>query len=223
MSGKEKQNSIAAEAPKLLHRFTSMPFLLHFLRTKKLTFLSPKKWVDRNDAYYLERYAELKGCENILAICFTSVSERYHHWQVFAPSTSGVRITFESSVLLKGLSRLPHLRAERVEYKQVTEVRRSELSIEQLPFTKRYPFRDEEEFRMILEDHDGKDSRDVPIKLDSVLEITLSPLLSPDLVGSIAAVIETIPGCGAINVKPTTLIDNETWKKAARNATAGKN
>ena len=49
-----------------LRRYTELPFVVDFLQTKTLTLLRPISWDDKNDAYYINQYAErhhLKAAE----------------------------------------------------------------------------------------------------------------------------------------------------------------
>ena len=58
---------------KLLRRYTSLSALIQLLRSKEITLLSPSKWDDRNDAYFLSQYARQKNLKAVLAACFA-------HW-----------------------------------------------------------------------------------------------------------------------------------------------
>lgn len=62
-----------------LRRYTDIPFLLDYLRTKELVLLSPKMWDDKNDRHYLESYARASRFDSIYALCLTEASETYHH------------------------------------------------------------------------------------------------------------------------------------------------
>lgn len=73
-----------------LRRYTDLPFLFDYLRTRELALLSPKSWVDKNDSYFVEQYAKAKGFQSTYALCLAEAPETYHHWKVFTTGSSGV-------------------------------------------------------------------------------------------------------------------------------------
>jgi len=200
-----------------LRRYTDLAALVYLLRHRKITLLDPRSWDDGNDSHYLNTYREKKTLKSVLALCFTQASERYHHWRVFTSGSSGVQIRFKRSELL-GAVRLPgqHVRAENVEYLTMQKLRQRVLSINDLPFLKRYPFTDEKEFRIICE-FESKKMRtlDIPIPLSCVDKITLSPWLPYGLFGDIEKLLKNIPGCRELKIVRSTLISNDEWKNFA--------
>jgi hypothetical protein len=79
-----------------IRRYTELPFLLDFLRTREIALLSPSSWDDKNDAHYLDAYAKAKAEAKsaspgaVRALCMTEASETYHHWKVFSSGSSGM-------------------------------------------------------------------------------------------------------------------------------------
>jgi hypothetical protein len=100
---------------KYLRRYTDLPFLLDYLRTKELALLSPKMWDDKNDSHYLESYAKTNGFATTYALCLTEASETYHHWKVFTSGANGVCIEFKKEALIKFAEKVSGLRAESVQ------------------------------------------------------------------------------------------------------------
>ena len=88
------------DSDRILRRYTNLPALLHLLRTRKLTLLSPEKWEDRNDAYYMSQYRERSDATTVLALCFSEAAEKYHLWRAFTHGTDGVCVEFERNSLL---------------------------------------------------------------------------------------------------------------------------
>jgi hypothetical protein len=85
---------------------------------------------------------------------------------------------------------------------------------ERLPFMKRWPYGDEQEYRAIFSDEvEERVAFDVPIQLEAIRRITLSPWLSPALVPAVRSSIKDLPDCAALKVYRSTLIDNDQWKK----------
>jgi hypothetical protein len=161
-----------------LRRYTDLAALVYLLTERKITLLDPRYWDDSNDSYYLRIYRDKKQFKSVLALCFTQASERYHHWRVFTNGSSGVRIRFRRSELLNAIRRTQNVRAQRVEYLTLPELRRRAPNTQDLPFLKRYPFTDEREFRIICESRTQKmHALDIPIPLSCIDEIILSPWL----------------------------------------------
>jgi len=199
----------------ILNRYTSLPVAIDVLAYKRITLLSPETWEDRNDAFYLARYREEKKLLTLLAICFSTRSETFHHWKIFSGNSSGVCIQFDKNGLLAAFSGLEGFRYREMDYRLVRNL--ANPSVEEWPFLKRKAFNDEREFRIIYEDKISMDRfKHVYINLDTVNKITLSPWLSDTLVDSIRNVIKTIDGCEKLTIKHSTLIDNSGWKRAIK-------
>lgn len=47
-----------------LRRYTDLPFLFDYLRTKELALLSPKSWDDKNDSFFVDQYAKAYGLQS---------------------------------------------------------------------------------------------------------------------------------------------------------------
>ena len=76
------------DKPTILNRYTSLPVALDILVRRQVTLLSPETLEARNDAFYLERYREVKKLGTLVAICFTTRGETFHHWKVFSNGLS---------------------------------------------------------------------------------------------------------------------------------------
>lgn len=203
-----------------LRRYTDIPALIYLLTERKISLLDPQSWDDSNDSHYLELYRDKKQLKTVLALCFTEGPETYHHWRVFAGDSSGVCIRFRSSALLAAVKKQPGLRAQPVRYLRLTEIRGLTLNIKELPFLKRYPFEDENEFRLIYESATTKMSKlDISIPLTCISRITLSPWIHPDLSDRLKLILRSIKGCSALKIHRSTLIGNEEWKRLGDDAT----
>lgn len=196
-----------------LNRYTSFPSLLAMLQTKQITLLGPHLWEDRNDAFYMGEYKSRKQLKTLLALCFSQAEETYHHWRVFTHGADGVCITFRRAPLLKAL---PGLRSGAVTYRKIADLPRLKPRLEELPFLKRAPYEDEREFRLIHEDgREEAETKSFAIPLSCISRVTLNPWLAPPLTKAMKTAIKQIPGCSALKVYQTTLLENEQWKKAA--------
>jgi len=196
-------------------RYTNLASALHILSSKSLTLLSPETWDDRNDAFFMAEYKRLKGAKTILAICLAVREETYHHWQVFSHGADGVCLEFDSEKLRSSLDRADGVSHQMVDYQLITEVNKmADVDIERLPFMKRWPYGDEREYRAVYINNDTeRSSCAVPIALNAITRITLSPWLSPALVPVVKNTLKSLPGCSALRIYRSTLIDNDQWKK----------
>jgi hypothetical protein len=184
-----------------------------------VTLLDPESWDDKNDSHFLKLYQEKNGFQSVLALCFTRTSETYHHWRVFANGSSGVCISFKREQLLDAVGKQNGVRSGAVKYLTLAAMRRTKLSIRDLPFWKRCPFEQESEFRIIYESREKVKSIDIPIPLSCIDRITLSPWLNQRLCKHVKRSLWSIPGCRSLEIVQSTLISNEDWKNFGESAT----
>lgn len=195
-------------------RYTDLPSLIHILKNQQLTLLNPMTWDDKNDSSFVTLYKEKCQLASVLALCFTRSSETYHHWRIFAPSSAGVRVTFDESSIRQSITGVPGLQLKDVEYVKISDIRNTDLRREKLPFLKRYPYQHESEVRLLWESSTKEmNSFSFPIKLEAITKITLSPWLHPSLLDSVKETLKSIEGCGSLRVDRTTLISNDEWLK----------
>ena len=203
----------------ILRRYTSLASLLALLQDKKLTLLSPSLWEDRNDAFYMSEYKSKKGLKTLLALCFSESDETYHHWRVFTHGADGVCIHFKREALLAALPIGHQFTAGPVTYRKIADLPRLKPRLEQLPFLKRQPYSDEREFRLVYEDkREEMEAKAFALSIRTIARVTLNPWLSPPLAQAVKRAIKSVPGCAQLKVYQTTLLENESWKKAALDA-----
>jgi hypothetical protein len=156
------------------------------------------------------------SARSVLALCFAEASETYHHWRVFSPGGDGVCIEFDKQRILDAISNIPSVRASAVTYKQIEEVRSVPIVDNDLPFLKRFPYRDEQEFRLLYVSPDKQiEFHQIPVSLASISRITLSPWMPEALAKAVKDSLKQIRGCKTIKIYRSTLVENERWKKAA--------
>lgn len=204
---------MAQKKKEYLNRYTSLPIAIDILTKRRITLLNPQTWEDRNDAYYIEKYREKKNIKTLLAICFATRPETFHHWKVFSNGYSGVCIQFDRVKLLKAFPKSEGFRFAMIEYMLVKNVKNPPIA--NWPFLKRKAFKDEGEFRIIYENKTVEElNKHVDLNLDVINKITLSPWLHSTVADSVKNLIKTISGCEHIKIKHSTLIDNNGWKRA---------
>lgn len=198
-----------------LNRYTSLPMLLDLLMTRQFTLRTPELWEDRNDAFYLDRYKDRKALKVLLAVCFTTTRETFHHWKCFSNGSSGVCIEFRKANLLKEVEKNRGFRHGPVAYKFVDEVKKNHPELKAWPFLKRWPFRDEREFRIIYESVDPADkTTGFAFSLASIRRITVSPWLARPVADNVISVIRSLPDCADLAVVKSGLLENTAWRKA---------
>ena len=203
-----------------LRRYTDIPALIYLLSERKITLLDPSSWDDSNDSYFLSKYKQRKKLNSVLVLCFTQKVERYHHWRVFAGSSSGVCIRFKREDLLRSLRRSRKgIIAAAVEYLTLDDIREKPPEIDHLPFVKRHAFIDECEFRVIYGSRtDRATNLDIPVPLSCISKITLSPWMPEDLEKPMRRMLKSIEGCGSLSINRSTLVSNEEWKRIGRSS-----
>ncbi|RWQ79837.1 MAG: DUF2971 domain-containing protein [Mesorhizobium sp.] len=198
-----------------LRRYTNLASALHTLHNRCLTLLSPDTWDDRNDSYFMSEYKRIKDVKTVLAICIADREETYHHWQVFSRGADGVCIEFDREKLLAAFDNAEGVTHRYVNYELVANANSmQEVDLEILPFTKRWPYGDEKEYRAVYVNADVEmPAFPVPIALSAIKRITLSPWLAPALAEPVKKTLKSIPGCSGLRTYRSTLIDNKPWQK----------
>ena len=197
-----------------LRRYTDLPYLFDYLQTKELSLLSPKLWDDKNDSFFLERYARVQGFNSTYALCLAEASETYHHWKVFTTGSNGVCIEFKKDELVAHAMKIQGLRAESVNYFTIKKLQSSKPIVEQLPFVKRFAFIDEKEYRLFVA---RRELPVAPIRIsvptNVVRRVVLSPWMPKTVSDHLKATINEMDGCKSLRVYRSTLVENENWKK----------
>ena len=92
------------------------------------------------------------------------------------------------------------LRHDAVQYREINELDRKPPEVDKLPFLKRYPYRDEVEYRLVYEDTSKKQR----------------PWHPKALRDSTVRMLQSFPGCGGLTIHRTTVLANARWKGHAR-------
>lgn len=195
-----------------LNRYTTLPFLLDMLTRRKLTLLNPEFWEDYNDRKTLRVYKEMSGSKSLYALCLSHKQETVHHWNAFANGTSGCCIEFSFNKLISMIEVESNIKHGEVKYVKVAALAEySRDKYEKLPFLKRYPFKNENEYRIILTSMEEQyPAIDINLNIDSIRKITISNKLPKSTYTSVKKMLLRLePGLKKIN--RSTLYDNPTW------------
>lgn len=198
---------------KRLNRFTTLPVLLDLLQRKKLTLLNPASWEDKNDSEIILAYKKRKGIKSLFALCFSYNDETIHHWKTYSNGSSGCVIQFDAPRLFEILDKVPSLRHGKVEYRKLHDIEKKDEKIDadKIPFTKRWAYRCEEEYRVIVETDEQKDFFDIDIPLDIINKITISQQMPKQVFNTIKSYLRDVRGDPESRVHRSTLYENKRW------------
>lgn len=157
-----------------------------------------------------------RAVKSVLALCFAQAIETYHHWRVFSTGSDGVCIRLDAAKLQKAMSLDDHIISRVVDYRKIDDADMKDLKTDDMPFVKRYPYRDESEFRILyIDEIETKETVQLEIPLDCIECITLSPWMPEDLADAVKSTLKGIMGCEELRIYQSTLIENERWKRFA--------
>jgi len=196
-----------------LRRFTTIGSVIDMLRNRRIAFLDPEKWDDRNDAEFMRLYREARGLTTLKALCCTESSETYHHWRVFTHSSDGCFIDFVKQPLLESIDADDAYFYAPMEYVRFDEMASASFEVADLPFLKRAGFKPELEFRIIYVGDCGDDAHFMPIELGWIRRIVLNPWLPRPVADSIKATLKEISGNPRLQVGASRLTNSQTWTK----------
>lgn len=197
-----------------LNRYTTLPVLLDLLRRKKIVLLDPSTWEDRNDAEIILDYKKRRKIPKLFAICFGIGDETVHHWKTYAYGISGCCIEFDEKRLLTSFQDIKEVRWDNITYKKINEVGKNTIELNCMPFVKRWPYRCENEFRILWEGETSRKTIDIRIDLNSINKITLSQKLPEDVSTSIKELLHNEIKDPSRKINRSTLYENRRWINA---------
>lgn len=200
-----------------LYRYTQCKRLEEILAKGMLTLITTSHWEDSNDKCSIEKYKSVDKLSNVFALCFTEANETYHHWRCFAGQDGkfGVRIAFKREMFFQFLrEKYPEVMFGNVKYYTVTNLKKSipRLRTDELPFLKRYPYRDEKEVRLIYPCRKELiKNYSIKIPLEMISRISLSPWMDEETRSSVRSKIIKYTGNKKIQVTNSKLLGFSEW------------
>jgi len=200
-----------------LDRYTDLPFLIDILVRKKLTLNDPSFWEDKNDSLFVEKFKVKSKYRTVLAMCFATKFQKFHHWKVFTKGCNGVCIRFNKNKLIPELqSNEQNLLVDLVKYRRIADLKRNPPGTSELPFLKRKAFSDEHEYRIIYFDKTNTLLyKQIDFSIDCIDAIIFNPWLPTLVEESITKTIKSIKGCQNLKIVKSDLFDNDSWRTLA--------
>ena len=195
----------------VINRYTTLPVLLDMLKRKRLVLLDPTSWEDKNDSAIMAEYKKRKKAEKLFALCFSFGDETIHHWRTFAPGISGCCISFSPTKLKELLEKVEGVRFGHVEYRKIKEVKEGTIAIDEIPFTKRWPYRCEEEFRIIWEGATDEECFEIEFDLAMISRITISQQMPEPVYATIRNYLRDAFDNPEKRINRSTLYQNDIW------------
>jgi hypothetical protein len=196
------------------NRFTTLPVLLDMLTRKKLVLLDPCTWEDKNDSEVVAEYKKRKKLRSLFALCGSKGDETIHHWKTFADGISGCCVEFDLKKLEVVLKRLDGVRFGSVVYKRfkdLTAVTDRSISVDQMPFTKRWPYRCEEEYRIIWESLSAAKRFEIDFDPRIINRITISQRMPEPIYETIRAALQESVKDPGKRINRSTIYENRVW------------
>jgi hypothetical protein len=194
-----------------LNKYTTLPVLLDLLNRKKLVLLDPKTWDDKNDSEIILEYARRKGVEKIFVSCFSYGMETIHHWKTYSNGVAGCCIEFDAKALLSIADKIPGVIHRRVIYKKLNIIEnQKKIAVNKIPFYKRWPYRCEEEYRIIWEGDTTKNFLEIDIPLEIINKVTISQQM-PEPVYKTIKILLKDTNESIEKVNRSTIYENKRW------------
>jgi hypothetical protein len=186
---------MTTDNPKFVYRYIAVHRLWQILSTACLYFLRNSKWDDPFEGFLVRRYctsmkkdfARLNADKYFL--CCTRKAERDHFWRNYTPNKDGVSITLNIDALRASDSRILCMAVEypKVDIiqellRQITTRKWALSDVTKLFFLKRLAFKDEDEYRLMIQDKSNEDDI-LAIHIEPrriIKRIRFDPRMDPD-------------------------------------------
>jgi Protein of unknown function (DUF2971) len=194
-----------------LNSYTTLPVLLDMLMRKRLVLLDPALWEDKNDSEILLEYKKRKRATKFFALCFSYGDETIHHWRTFANGISGCCIEFDKKKLISLLKTIHGIRYGRVIYRKFKDLKDATIDVMDMSFTKRWPYRCEEEFRIIWTGRTQQDTYEIPFDLSMIIKVTINQGMPKQVYDTIRDYLLQAFKHPEQRINRSTLYENRVW------------
>jgi len=203
---------------KKLNRYTTASVLLDMLKRKRIVLRDPSQWEDKNDSEVLAAYKRRKKLPSLFAWCLSHGDETIHHWKTFAGDLEGCCVDFDWEGLVRIFKANPNIRFGPVTYKRFKDLAPFPVAPDDMPFTKRWPYRCEEEYRVIWEGRSRVRRCEVELDLATIRRVTVSQRMPGDQYKRLREEIRGLLVEPGQNVYRSTIYRNAVWISKLRKA-----
>lgn len=193
------------------NRFTTLPVLLDILSRQKLVLLDPSTWEDKNDSEVMAQYKKRMRLGSLLALCGSGGDETIHHWKTFADGISGCCVEFDLAKLAPFLDRTPGVRHGSVKYVRLRELKEFSIPVKDMPFTKRWPYRCEAEYRILWEGQTATKDFEIGFDLRAINRVTISQRMPEKIYATIRDSLRAAFRNPDQRINRSTIYQNKIW------------
>lgn len=166
---------------------------------------------DKNDSEIMAEYRKRMKSEKLFALCCSQGDETIHHWRTFADGISGCCVEFSARRLIGLLRNVSGVRFGPVTYRKIQDLKEGSIALDNIPFTKRWPYRCEEEFRIIWEGSTTANCFEIKFDLSIVNRITISQRMPDQVYATIRENLRTAFSDPEKRINRSTLYRNDVW------------
>lgn len=207
LSNKNSSNYV----PNTLNRFISIDRMFDIISKKKIKMSDHKYWEDKNDKCVLDKYKTELRYKSLFALCFLCEPETIYHWKCFAKKMDTCCIEFDGKKLINSIRDKKCFKYGKVKYIPIKKMKEKLTKVECLPFSKRHPYRNEAEYRIIFVSKSQKNEKIIPINNSSMVnKITINPYLPERCFKIIKKELSEVYTIKEVN--RSTVIENPDWK-----------
>ena len=201
-----------------VNRFTTIHVLLDMITRRRLVLMDPDLWSDKNDTKLIDEYKRRKGISKVFAVCFSGGGETIHHWNAYSPGVAGCCIELDFDILTATLDALDEIRYGFVNYRKVHEIIPGSVGTENIPFTKRWPYFCEEEFRIIWEGTTSRWCHEIEIDLNMIRKVTVSQGMPDSVFHALSRHVRDALKRPSMKINHSTIYENSMWINKFRKA-----
>lgn len=202
-----------ADEAGILMRYTELPYLLNMLESNTLIIPNCQEWADKNDRFAISEYQRAKPDSFVYALCMTKSIETFHHWKIYTSGVGGVCLKFSRPKLEEWAKNQENgIVIREVVYHKFHEFGPDDICVEDLPFSKRVAFRDENECRLVCTRTDKEPFIELPFPVNALEAIQVNPFVNGEVAESVKNSIRHALGSNDKTISHSEMIDSQRWQ-----------
>ena len=124
-------------------------------------------------------------------------------------------------MLVTTVSQIPGVTAKSVTYKKLKDLKDAVITVNAIPFTKRWPYRCEEEFRIIWEGNTDQKCFEIDVDLRMITKITINQRMPEVIYQTIKGHLREAFQNPDKRINRSTLYENQSWIKKFKDDNKG--